>query len=366
MEACVRDARYDQTFKILLGEEGAESRAISFLNAALRLKAHGDRIKQIKFLDRSLYSFDTRAIHFDVKIQGLCSTHAGSTFLVEMQKFRIPSHINRWIFYAARELSAMGERVRNAFTSQDKDFNRKNFYSGLTPVKVIVIADFDSPQLQLELKNSTDFVVDWNICERKSRDVASPLLSWTFLVLPRFSAALSESGNSLDFRGKNLEAWLYLLTRKDRETVRVTNELVANDEAVAQGFYRVSHLTSHETEIFSKDQSHFDSQTEIRQEDFGEGKKEGLIEGKQEGLIEGKKEGLIEGKKEGLIEGKQEGLIEGKKEGLIEGKKEGRIEGEKKKSVDIAHKLYLLGLSTEQISDVTGCSILETKESDQK
>jgi predicted transposase/invertase (TIGR01784 family) len=342
MEACVRDARFDQTFKILLGEEGAERRAISFLNAVLRLKEDGDRIKQIQFLDRSLYSLDNRAIHFDVRIQGLCSTYAGHTFLVEMQKFRVPSHMNRWIYYGCREITAIGERLHNAPTSQDKGVNQKTFYTGLTPVKVIVIADFDSPLLQTELKNSTDFVVDWNICETKSHDVASPLLSWTFLVLPRFSSALSASGNSLDFTGKTLEAWLYLMTRNDCETVRVTTELVANDEAVAQGFYRVSHLTSSETEIFHKDRMHFDSQSQIRQEDYSEGKKEGLIEGKQEGLVEGKQEGLIEGKQEGLIE------------------------GEKKKSMEIARKLHILsGLSAEQISDITGCSSLEIKKSDQ-
>lgn len=144
MDACVRDARFDQTFKILLGEEGAERRAISFLNAVLRLEADGDRIKHIQFLDGSRNSVDNRAIHFDVKIQGLCSTHAGHTFLVEMQKFRVPSHMNRWIFYAARELSEIGKRLHNAPTSRDKDVNRKNFYTGMAPVKVIVIADFDS------------------------------------------------------------------------------------------------------------------------------------------------------------------------------------------------------------------------------
>ena len=69
MEACVRDARFDQTFKVLLGEKGAEGRAISFLNAVLRLKEDGDRIKHIQFLDRSLYSPENRAIHFDVKVQ---------------------------------------------------------------------------------------------------------------------------------------------------------------------------------------------------------------------------------------------------------------------------------------------------------
>ena len=324
MEACVRDARYDQTFKILFGEEGAESRAISFLNAVLRLNADGDRIKHIQFLDRTQLSLDNRAIHFDLKIRGLCSTHAGHTFVVEMQKFRVPSHINRWIFYAARELSAIGTRLQNAPTPQGKDVDEKNFYTGLTPVKVIVIADFDSPQLEMELQNSTDFVVDWGICELKHHVLASPLMSWTYLVLPRFSAALSASGNSLDFTGKTLDAWLYLMTRDDRETVRVTKELVANDDAVAQGFYRVSHLKSHETESLHDERIAFDSQSQIRQDDY--------------------------------------------RQGVAEGKKTGLIEGEKKKSMDIAHKLHLmshLGLSAEEISDITGCSSLEIKKSDQ-
>jgi hypothetical protein len=103
------------------------------------------------------------------------------------------------------------------------------------------------------------------------------------------------------------------MTRDDRETVRVTKELVANDEAVAQGFYRVSHLTSQELEIFYKDRMHYDSQTQIRTED----------------------------------------------------RSDGLIEGEKKKSMEIARKLHLLGLSAQQISDITGCSILEIKKSDQ-
>jgi hypothetical protein len=186
----------------------------------------------------------------------------------------------------------------------------------MTPVRVIVITDFDSPQLQMELQNSTDFVVDWGLCELKSRVLASPLMSWTFLVLPRFSAALSASGNSLDFTGKNLEAWLYLMTRKDCEAVRVTKELVANDDAVAQGFYRVSHLKSHETERLHDERIAFDSQSQIRQDEHSQGEKK----------------------------------------------------GEKQKSMDIARKLHLmshLGLSAEEISDITGCSSLEIKKFDQ-
>ena len=339
MEACVRDARYDQTFKILFGENGAEQRAISFLNAALRLKTDGDRIERIQFLDRSIVSASSRTIHFDVKIRGLCKTYAGHTFVVEMQKFRIPSHNNRWIYYAARELSAIGERLHNSETSslQGIDANQKNFYTGMTPVKVIVVADFDSPLLQQELKNSTDFVVDWDICERKSRDVASPLMSWTFLVLPRFSAGLSASGNSLDFTDKHLEAWLYLMTRQDRDTVRVTKELVANDDAIAQGFYRVSHLEHHEAQSLQDERIAFDSQSLLQNEVYNEG----------------------------FAGGEKKGLIEGEKKGLIEGEKKGLVEGEKKTSIAIAKKLQLMGLSPEQISDATGCSSHDIKKSDQ-
>lgn len=52
--------------------------------------------------------------------------------------------MNRWIYYGCREITAIGERLHNAPTSQDKGVNQKTFYTGLTPVKVIVIADFDS------------------------------------------------------------------------------------------------------------------------------------------------------------------------------------------------------------------------------
>ena len=63
-----------------------------------------------------------------------------------------------------------------------------------------------------------------------------------------------------------------------------------------------------------------------------------------------------------------QGVAEGEKKGIIEGEKKGIIEGEKKKSMDIAHKLHLmshLGLSAEEISDITGCSSLEIKKFDQ-
>ena len=50
-----------------------------------------------------------------------------------------------------------------------------------------------------------------------------------------------------DFTNNPKDAWLYLLTRKDRTVVEVSEVLVANDRALAQGFKRLSELTESET-----------------------------------------------------------------------------------------------------------------------
>ncbi len=99
MDATVRDVRYDETFKILLGEEGREHRPISFLNAVFAPKVTDDKIKEIKYLDGSLNSAVDRTLHFDVKIEALCETFNGHRFIIEMQKARIPGHMNRWVYY---------------------------------------------------------------------------------------------------------------------------------------------------------------------------------------------------------------------------------------------------------------------------
>ena len=78
------------------------------------------RWRHTQVLDPSLHSLGNRAIHFDPKIQVLCSTHGGHTYVVEMQKFRIASHFSRWIYDGAQELSAIGDRLRT--TSPQKDY----------------------------------------------------------------------------------------------------------------------------------------------------------------------------------------------------------------------------------------------------
>jgi predicted transposase/invertase (TIGR01784 family) len=278
MEAIVRDVRYDETFKILLGEEGAEPRAVSFLNAVFQPKTDEDRIKDIRYLDGTMHSVVDRTLHFDVKIEGLCETFAGQRFIVEMQKARIPSHTNRWVYYGARELAAMGERnYRKALAQASSELRtkaHKEHYQRLDPVKVVTILDFDTPKTGEELKNNHDILVHWDIRERQSKDIATPLLSWTYVLLPRFAATLPENAR-LDFRGRPLEAWLYLMTRDDKEKVMVTQELVSEDDALAEGFHRLSHLTEAEAEGLHAGQVAFASRLDRELEKFEEGEKKG-------------------------------------------------------------------------------------------
>ena len=281
MDATVRDVRYDETFKILLGEEGREHRPISFLNAVFAPKVTDDKIKEIKYLDGSLNSAVDRTLHFDVKIEALCETFNGHRFIIEMQKARIPGHMNRWVYYGARELAMVGERnykraleIKN---SEDRKKAHARHYQRLDPVKVITLLDFDNEVAAGELCNGKDVIVHWDICERGSKNISSNLLSWTYVMLPRFLKTLKKN-DPLDFRGRPLEAWLYLMTREDEEQVRVTANMTNNDPALAEGFHRIAHLSQNEKEALHAGKMAYMSRMSREEEQFAEGVVKGKIE----------------------------------------------------------------------------------------
>ena len=88
--------------------------------------------------------------------------------------------------------------------------------------------------------------------------------------------------------------------------------------------------------------------------DFKEMLEEGIARGRAEGLAEGMEKGKAEGLSEGLIKGKAEGLAEGKAEGLAEGIEKGLAQGIKETQLSTARKMLQLGMSIEEISEITG------------
>ena len=65
-----------------------------------------------------------------------------------------------------------------------------------------------------------------------------------------------------------------------------------------------------------------------------------------------KKEGedkFAEGRTEGIAEGRAEGIAEGRAEGIAEGRAEGIAEGRAENSREIAQKLILSGILTDEV-----------------
>ena len=74
----------------------------------------------------------------------------------------------------------------------------------------------------------------------------------------------------------------------------------------------------------------------------------------EKGIAEGKAEGLAEGIAKGKEEGLSEGMIKGKAEGLAEGIEKGLAQGIKENQLSTARKMLQLGMSIEEISEITG------------
>jgi predicted transposase/invertase (TIGR01784 family) len=76
--------------------------------------------------------------------------------------------------------------------------------------------------------------------------------------------------------------------------------------------------------------------------DFKEMLEEGIARGRAEGLAEGMEKGKAEGIAEGMVKGKAEGIAEGLAKGI------------KETQLSTARKMLKLGMSIEEISEITG------------
>ena len=117
------------------------------------------------------------------------------------------------------------------------------------------------------MKNTQDTIVHWDISERQSKNISSQLLSWTYVVLPRFQ---KPHGQNPTFENP-LDAWLYLLTRDKDEEIKLTDGLIASDSAIGSGFRRLARLTPQEREKLFKEQEEAGGHASIEDAKFAEG-----------------------------------------------------------------------------------------------
>jgi hypothetical protein len=293
MQVRVHDAQYDTIFNIVFGSSNSHDRTVNFLNIILGLVGD-DVIENVSLLESSRHGLNDRSVYADVCLDWMCVSKSKKRFIVEMQKAQVIGHANRWIYYASRELVSVGTGLRTSNKEiTDSDARTKanqNFYADLDPVKVVCLLNFDSETLAEQLKNKTGVVVNWCICEQETKDQASSLISWTFVILPRFLKILSQM-SKIDFQGEPaMYPWLYLLTRSDGEEVELNEMTCAGNRYVEESFLRMSLLSNQEKRDLEaeidEERAHYSSLEAAKQKGIMEGKLEGIMEGKLEVKLE--------------------------------------------------------------------------------
>jgi predicted transposase/invertase (TIGR01784 family) len=82
----------------------------------------------------------------------------------------------------------------------------------------------------------------------------------------------------------------------------------------------------------------------------------------QDALQEGEQKGWQKGLTRGLTRGLQKGWKKGKQEGKQEGRQQGRQEGKQEGKQEIALNLLKVGMSVDQVAQVTGLTIEQVRQ----
>ncbi len=274
-----------------------EDLTISFLNAMLPLEGDG-LVKTIKYLQP-----EELPIIPDLKdsiVDVLCVDIKGRTFVVEMQMYWTSYFKQRILFNAAKMYVTQIERGEN--------------YDALMPVYGLNLVNdiFDV--------TSEDYYHHYTMCEPSNPEKTIDGIELFFFELPKFKPKT--------FSQKKMQVlWLKFLTEINEKTVDVDPELLKNPE-ISKALDICTYLTQEELLGYDR---YWDAISTAKT----------LASGKY---------------KDGL----DAGLAKGREEGRVEGRAEGRAEGAKQRSIEMARKLKLKGImSDEEIAEITDLTLDE-------
>ncbi len=322
----------DFGFKKLFGEEINKDLLIDFLNGILPAQ---HKIKELTYKkNENLGSglVDRRAV-FDI----YCQSANGDRFIVELQKAKQNFFKDRSVFYATFPIREQAEKGEWNFE--------------LAAVYCIGLLDFVFD----DGKENPNYLHEVKLKDGQNK-VFYDKLTFVYIEMPKFLKNEEQLETQFDkwlFFIKNLENFEHIPKRlqnkifeKAFETAEVARFVPAQIQAYEDSLKYYRDLKN------VVDTGFEEGKAAGRAAGIEEGIKEGIKEGKKEGIKEGIKEGKKEGIKEGIKEGKKEGI----KEGIKEGKKEGIKEGIKEGKVAIAKNMKKKGLSSKDISEITGLS----------
>jgi predicted transposase/invertase (TIGR01784 family) len=277
----------DDVFKLVFGQESSKDVMIEFLNQVI-----DDRtIVDLEFMDKEMKSMDREKK--DSVYDMFCKTDDGSRIVVEVQRRKQASYVERTIYYSTFQ-------VRNQVDAGRSDY-------AFCPVYVINILDFNID----ENRGNPEVKTVYRLYEEKTHALLTDKLTFIFLELNKFKKGLEE----LD--GDILEGMYFCL--KNMARLDGCPEVLTHE--VFKKMFDISELLNMDEDTRSKVLIKMTTERDLRNQ-----------------MAYARKEAIAEG----LAEGREVGLAEG------------RAEGRKERSIEIARKLLAAGYPKEEVMELTG------------
>lgn len=282
----------DDVFKLVFGQESSKDVMIEFLNQVI-----DDRnIVDLEFMDKEMKSVDRDKK--DSVYDMFCKTDDGSRIVVEVQRRKQASYVERTIYYSTFQ-------VRNQVDAGRADY-------AFCPVYVINILDFNIE----ENRGNPEVKTVYRLYEENTHVLLTDKLTFIFLELNKFRKRLEELDDNV------LEGMYFCL--KNMARLDSCPEALTHD--VFKKIFDISELVNMDEDTRSKVLIKMTTERDLRNQ---------------------------------MAYAKQEAIEEGRAEGLAEGRAEGLAEGRKERSIEIARKLLAAGYPKEEVLELTGVEVEE-------
>ena len=253
------DLLNDDVFKLVFGQESSKDVMIEFLNQVI-----DDRtIVDLEFMDKEMKSMDRK--NKDSVYDMFCRTDDGSRIVVEVQRRKQDTYVERTIYYSTFQ-------VRNQVDAGSSDY-------AFCPVYVINILDFNID----ENKGNPDVKTVFRLREEKTHALLTDKLTFIFLELNKFKKGIDE----LD--GDVLEGMYFCM--KNMPRLEACPEVLSHE--VFQKMFAVSELLNMDELTRSKVIEKMTTERDLRNQ-MAYARKEAIAEGLAEGRAEGQREKSIE------------------------------------------------------------------------
>ena len=304
----------DYGFKKLFGEEPNKDLLLDFLNELL--KEEQGRIVSLTYLKNEQLGrseLDRRAI-FDL----YCENERGEKFIVELQKTKQKFFKDRTLYYATfpiQEQSKIAEWI----------FELKAVYT-IAFLDFVFDEDKDNPE---------KFRYDIKLTDIQTKKVFYDKLTFIYLEMPKFNKTLEQ----LETR---FEKWLYViknLHKFERIPDRLKEKIFIKLFETAE----IAKFTLEQARTYEDSLKYYRDLKATFDTMYEEGLKKGIEQGIEKGIEQGIEKGIEQGIEPGIEQGIEKGIEKGVEKVAINALKMG---------LSINEIINLTGLSLEQIEQL--------------